>query len=90
MSSSVTEVLRQQAELEIQQLRERQKAQTLGIAQARSRARRLHAELARRVVEHRYYLECERRAGGPETEAAFSLAWDEAVLEWEGRFRRGR
>jgi hypothetical protein len=64
--------------------------QTLSIAQARTRAKQLHAELARRVIEHRYYLQCEHRAHGPEAEAAFSRAWDEAVREWDQRFKRRR
>ena len=89
-SSIVNAVLRQQALAEIEQLRERQKAQARGIAQARSRAKQLHAELAKRIASHSYYLQCEHRAGGPETEAAWALAWDEAVQKWEGRFRRKR
>jgi hypothetical protein len=86
--SSTREILRAAAELEIERLRERQASQTLSTAQARRRAKQLHRELAKRILDRSYYLQCEARAGGPETEAAFARAWSESVEAWEGRFKR--
>jgi hypothetical protein len=88
-ATTANEILRRQAQLEAEYLRERQKRQALDIVEARARARTLHKTLAKRVASHSYYIECEARIS-PEGMAAFEQAWRDSSDERASRFKRKR